>query len=533
MSSVSNIGVLAGANSSGASAARRAASASVSFGQTLQGMTDRANADAFAAKALTSANPSSVHDAPKPDDTANAGKSDDAQASTSADASGKTDAAHGTPKHADRNDSAEASKSSANAKPANAADAAAKAAAEAKARAEDADPANADADDTTLTDAATAASTDGDASATGDAKKTTDAKSAQDALQAALASMNGTPANAAAMAAAAHAGGNGANAAAGSSAANAETPGTSLGAGAKGGRGITLTNAASGDAKNAAAATATQAGAAALTTAQDALTPAGDGASAAYKQSADAAAHAVAMQAASANSGVSSPQGAMTAATSAAIAPHVGASGWDDAFSQKVVFVSKSDQQSAELTLNPKDLGPLQVTLQVADNHAHALFVSQHAQVREAVEAAMPKLREAMEANGISLGSTSVSDGSAFARQSQQDSGRQGSAASGGGNGRGAGGGVEALGLVAVAARERGLFPVRWVLLRGTCFRVGLLALPLPGAGVTFLAVDQSRRFSAVLWSHAKKVTKESSFFLNRTKHKLRNHFADMRWHSN
>jgi len=32
---------------------------------------------------------------------------------------------------------------------------------------------------------------------------------------------------------------------------------------------------------------------------------------------------------------------------------------------------------------------------------------------------------------------------------------------------------------------------------RGTCFRVGLLVLPLCGAAVTFLAVDQSWRFSA------------------------------------
>ena len=44
---------------------------------------------------------------------------------------------------------------------------------------------------------------------------------------------------------------------------------------------------------------------------------------------------------------------------------------------------------------------------------------------------------------------------------------------------------------------------------------------PLPGAGVTFFAVDQSWRFSALLWTHAKKVTKESSFFSNRTMHKL------------
>jgi flagellar hook-length control protein FliK len=105
----------------------------------------------------------------------------------------------------------------------------------------------------------------------------------------------------------------------------------------------------------------------------------------------------------------------------------VGTSDWEDALGQKVVFLTNAHQQSAELTLNPKDLGPLQVVLQVADNHAHALFVSQHPQVREAVEAALPKLREAMESNGIGLGSASVSDG--FAGQA----GQQGQASSGSG----------------------------------------------------------------------------------------------------
>jgi flagellar hook-length control protein FliK len=101
--------------------------------------------------------------------------------------------------------------------------------------------------------------------------------------------------------------------------------------------------------------------------------------------------------------------------------------------------MSNAHQQSAELTLNPPDLGPLQVVLQVADNHAHALFVSQHQQVREAVEAALPKLRDALEAGGLGLGSASVSDG--FARQAnQQQAGNQ----SGGGSGRrgGAGSGL-------------------------------------------------------------------------------------------
>ncbi|CAG9253856.1 hypothetical protein PUN4_200028 [Paraburkholderia unamae] len=127
------------------------------------------------------------------------------------------------------------------------------------------------------------------------------------------------------------------------------------------------------------------------------------------------------------------------AAASATLAPQVGTSAWEDALSQKVVFLSSAHQQSAELTLNPKDLGPLQVVLQVTQSHAHALFVSQHQQVREAVEAALPKLRESMEQNGIGLGSASVSDG--FSRQMNQQA-QQDSSGSGGSGSQSSGSGT-------------------------------------------------------------------------------------------
>jgi flagellar hook-length control protein FliK len=159
------------------------------------------------------------------------------------------------------------------------------------------------------------------------------------------------------------------------------------------------------------------------------------------KSTADAAnaALAASQAAASASSATTATAGANPAAAAAAastLAPTVGTSDWEDALGQKVVFLSNAHQQSAELTLNPKDLGPLQVVLQVADNHAHALFVSQHPQVREAVEAALPKLREAMEQNGIGLGSASVSDG--FAKQA----GQQGQSSGGSGKGSSSGDGV-------------------------------------------------------------------------------------------
>ncbi len=148
------------------------------------------------------------------------------------------------------------------------------------------------------------------------------------------------------------------------------------------------------------------------------------------------AAGATAAAATQANLQLSPAAGAIAAANAHVLAPHVGTPDWTDALSQKVVFLSNAHQQSAELTLNPPDLGPLQVVLRVADNHAHALFVSQHAQVRDAVEAALPKLREAMESGGLGLGSATVSDGG-FASQQQNP---QSSFAGGQSSRRGSGG---------------------------------------------------------------------------------------------
>ncbi|VWC16326.1 flagellar hook-length control protein [Burkholderia lata] len=165
-----------------------------------------------------------------------------------------------------------------------------------------------------------------------------------------------------------------------------------------------------------ATAQALQANANAQSGEQHALAAAGDAMDPAA--SATLAAGATAAAAAQANLQLSPAAGAIAAANAHVLAPHISTPDWTDALSQKVVFLSNAHQQSAELTLNPADLGPLQVVLRVADNNAHALFVSQHAQVREAVEAALPKLREAMEAGGLGLGSATVSDGG-FASQQQ------------------------------------------------------------------------------------------------------------------
>lgn len=111
------------------------------------------------------------------------------------------------------------------------------------------------------------------------------------------------------------------------------------------------------------------------------------------------------------------PAGAIqqTAAAAAAapvnlpLAPPVGSSEWADALGKQVAWMGNTNNQVAELQLNPAGLGPLKITLTINNHQAEALFVSAHPSVRAAVEAALPQLRNNLADNGISLGNTSVS----------------------------------------------------------------------------------------------------------------------------
>ena len=100
------------------------------------------------------------------------------------------------------------------------------------------------------------------------------------------------------------------------------------------------------------------------------------------------------------------------AVTTPSLAPEVGSSEWGKALGRQVVQMVKAGHQVAELQLNPPGLGPLKVTLSMNDNQIQAMFVSAHASVRAAVEAALPQLRTSLADSGISLGNTSVSAGS-------------------------------------------------------------------------------------------------------------------------
>lgn len=82
---------------------------------------------------------------------------------------------------------------------------------------------------------------------------------------------------------------------------------------------------------------------------------------------------------------------------------------WSVDFAQKIVWLATSDKQSAQLTLNPPHMGPIEISLNLDKVSASATFVSANADVRDAIETALPRLREMFASAGIELGQTNVS----------------------------------------------------------------------------------------------------------------------------
>ncbi|MBA0180406.1 flagellar hook-length control protein FliK [Pectobacterium carotovorum] len=91
---------------------------------------------------------------------------------------------------------------------------------------------------------------------------------------------------------------------------------------------------------------------------------------------------------------------------------------WQDALGQQIIMFSRNGQQTVELRLNPQELGALHISLKIDDNQAQIHLASANSQVRSALEAALPHLRNAMAESGINLGQSSVgSDSSAWQQQ--------------------------------------------------------------------------------------------------------------------
>lgn len=95
---------------------------------------------------------------------------------------------------------------------------------------------------------------------------------------------------------------------------------------------------------------------------------------------------------------------------------------WGDALNERVLWMAGKSIQRAEIRLNPAELGPIRVDVSVTDDAAKVSFSAQNAITREAIESALPRLREMLSENGLSLANTDVSDaGGQQAQNARED----------------------------------------------------------------------------------------------------------------
>ncbi|CAM5190518.1 hypothetical protein CDEF62S_03919 [Castellaniella defragrans] len=114
------------------------------------------------------------------------------------------------------------------------------------------------------------------------------------------------------------------------------------------------------------------------------------------------------------------PQGPVT---TLAVPTPLSAPQWAQDFGRRIAAFAQSGANglhTVQLHVNPPELGPVHILLQIGDATTQAAFVSPHAHVRQALENALPRLEQQFAQSGLSLGQASVSDQQAGQQAFQQ-----------------------------------------------------------------------------------------------------------------
>lgn len=98
----------------------------------------------------------------------------------------------------------------------------------------------------------------------------------------------------------------------------------------------------------------------------------------------------------------------------------VGQAAWGDQIAGKIAWLTHQGMHMADIHLNPADLGPIQVQVQMHNDQANIVMHTHHAGVRDLLEANGGKLRDMLQNNGVGLGSLNVSTQSGQQQNGQQ-----------------------------------------------------------------------------------------------------------------
>lgn len=96
---------------------------------------------------------------------------------------------------------------------------------------------------------------------------------------------------------------------------------------------------------------------------------------------------------------------------------------WGKQLGQKISMLLKDQVEQASIRLNPIHLGPIEVKLQTQQEQATLMLNAQHSLTREALEQALPRLKEMLQESGYTSVNAQVSQES-FKEQTSNDTQR-------------------------------------------------------------------------------------------------------------
>ena len=80
---------------------------------------------------------------------------------------------------------------------------------------------------------------------------------------------------------------------------------------------------------------------------------------------------------------------------------------WEKAFAQRVVW-SVGNVQSAQLRINPAELGRIDIQVNLDNDKANVVFTTQHTAVKDAIDQALPRLRDMLSDQGVELDNVDI-----------------------------------------------------------------------------------------------------------------------------
>ena len=82
---------------------------------------------------------------------------------------------------------------------------------------------------------------------------------------------------------------------------------------------------------------------------------------------------------------------------------------WSKDLGNQIIWMNSKELSTAEIEMNPEHLGPISVRIDLTQDQASVEFTAQHAAVKEALEASIPKLREMLGTQQLNLTNVTIS----------------------------------------------------------------------------------------------------------------------------